>query len=80
MAWSVRGEEQPHELVDARNKWLAEAVDAGKTEKDVVPALSDDGKISERLWSSVEAAEEWKTFLENLAQENGLTVEVTISS
>jgi transposase len=80
MTWSVRGEDQPRSLEDARNIFLAEAVAAGKTEHKMVPPKSEDGKTAERLWASREAAEEWKTFLENLAEENQVEVSVEISS
>jgi hypothetical protein len=79
MTWSVRGEDQPPALFDARNVFLAAAISEGKTENDVVAPLSEDGKTSERFWSSTEAAEEWKTFLENLAEENQIEVSVEIS-
>lgn len=78
MTWSVGPEAQPSSLVEARKEWLDAAVAAEKTESNVVTPLSEDGKTSERFWVSQEAAEEWKSFIENLAQENGLTVEVVI--
>jgi hypothetical protein len=87
MTWSASGDDLPRALVDARNIFLEEAVSAGKIEAGIFPAVvalvvskSEDDKTSERLWSSREAAEEWKTFLENLAEEHQVEVSVEISS
>lgn len=81
-SWNISLEQQQQiqELMEERDDWLVNAVEAGKT--DTVPGtpLSENPSSSERVWINLDAANEWKSFISNLAQKHEATVIVDVEA
>ena len=62
------------DLFTERTAWVKAAIAAGKTEAEIGAPVAD--KTFTRTWIDQSAADEWKTFITELATRNGLTVTV----
>jgi hypothetical protein len=65
---------QHADLFAERKAWILTAITAGKTEAEIGTPVAD--KTFTRTWIDQAAADEWKTFITELATRNGLTVTV----